>query len=130
MTEVDLLCIACVHNRKNKTLAALRSILNQNLCSRLSMKIVILDDGSVDGTALAVKKIFPTVDIIYGDGNHFWAGGMRYLFDYLKIHFKFKYLIVFNDDIVLSKNALTSLISTSSQLQSDNITPHIVTGAF
>ena len=130
MKEVDLLFIACVHNRKKKTLAALKSIFEQNICSKFSIQIVILDDGSIDQTALAVKKFFPKVDLLTGDGSYFWAGGMRYLFSYIQKRYNFRYLVVFNDDIVLEENALISLINTSTKLRKKNIFPHVVTGTF
>ena len=130
MIEVDLLFITCVYNRKSKTLAALKCIFDQKFPSNISKKVVILDDGSSDNTEASVKKIFPKVEVIKGDGNLFWAGGMRYLYNYVKERYLFKFLILFNDDIYLNEGAITSLINTSQNLYKEKINHHIVTGTF
>ena len=63
--------ITC-HNRKEKTLVCLKSLFQiiQNI------DVFLTDDGSTDGTSEAVKKIYPQVNIIQGDGNLFWSRGM------------------------------------------------------
>ncbi len=44
--------------------------------------VVMVDDGSTDGTAAAVRADFPEVTVLTGDGNLFWSGaialGMRH----------------------------------------------------
>ena len=69
-----------VHNRKEKTLRCLSS-LEETLASwreRFELKVFLTDDGCTDGTAEAVRRkewSFP-VEILQGDGNLFWNGGM------------------------------------------------------
>jgi GT2 family glycosyltransferase len=43
----------------------------------ISLSVYLTDDGSTDGTALAVREEFPEVNILQGTGVLFWAGGMR-----------------------------------------------------
>ena len=60
------------HNRKEKTLACLKSLYR----IMLEVDVYLTDDGCTDGTAEAVKSIFPMVHVIQGDGTLFWNRGM------------------------------------------------------
>jgi len=66
-------------NRKQFTIKCLESVelaLKQQII-KASYSIYLTDDGSSDGTAAAVSKLFPKVIILKGNGNLFWAGGMK-----------------------------------------------------
>ena len=72
MTSIGVV-ITC-YNRKEKTLASLKKLINQEDVDSLDINIYLVDDGSTDGTSEAVKKNFPQVNIIKGDGTLFWNG--------------------------------------------------------
>ncbi len=63
-----------VYNRREITLQALRS-LRRIKCRNLDVHIIIVDDGSCDGTSEAIKKEFPEVQIVKGDGTLHYAAG-------------------------------------------------------
>ena len=61
-------------------------------------------------TAEEVKKNFPGINVIEGNGNLYWAGGMRLAWkEALKEHFDFYFLL--NDDTTLYPNAINLLIA-------------------
>ena len=69
--------IAC-HNRRDVTLECLSGLFAATRAlEAVEVAVYLVDDGSSDGTAQAVKKTFPSVHVIDGDGTLYWAKGMR-----------------------------------------------------
>ena len=64
-----------VHNRLKKTITCLKSLEKQNIYKNL--RIIIVNDGSNDGTKEHITKNFPQVNIINGDGSLFWGGAIN-----------------------------------------------------
>ena len=64
---------------------------------------VILDDNSSDGTREMLKKMRDDgtyqIDLIEGDGNNFWNGGMHKAIEHIKkTHMDYDYYMLMNDD--------------------------------
>jgi GT2 family glycosyltransferase len=97
-----------VHNRKAITLQCLETLKNNGVLDKYN--IVIVDDGSTDGTSQAITKQYPDVIILYGDGNLWWTGaikkGMEYAYEKGG-----DYFIWLNDDCYPEKNTIEKLIS-------------------
>lgn len=126
-----IVTLATCHNRCRKTLNALADLHSQVLPASVSVEHVLVDDGSTDGTAQAVEKRFPDVEIISGTGDLFWAGGMRLGWEELVKHKEFDYLFAYNDDVRLEKSALARLLKTSSMYTVDGgVRKHAIIGAF
>ena len=103
--------VAPVHNRRETTLQALRSLSHTDL-SGLEVKIFIVDDGSTDGTADAIKANFPEVEILNGDGSlHYAAGTNRGVVRALG--WGADYIVTMNDDAVFHESFLQRLVSTA-----------------
>ena len=84
-----------VHNRKNITEKFIKCLVNQTY---QDFKLILVDDGSTDGTDKMVLRYLPNSEIIYGDGNLWWAGGLQKGYDWLKCQ------KIDNNDIVLIIN--------------------------
>ena len=69
--EANIAVLLTVHDRKNKTLRCLENLYKQVLPNYLRLDIYLTDDGCTDGTPEAIKRQFPKVHIIKGDGNLF-----------------------------------------------------------
>ncbi len=98
------------HNRKDKTLDCLTSLFHCELPDSYSLDVFLVDDGSIDGTAEEVKKIFPIVNIIQGNGNLYWNQGMRLAWNNARETKYFDFYLWLNDDTLLAENAIVELI--------------------
>lgn len=77
------------HNRREITLRCLRRLVFSDKCKVLNdggLDVFVVDDGSIDGTSEAVRELSGSVrndwdrgkiHLIEGDGNLYWARGMR-----------------------------------------------------
>lgn len=107
----SLITLATCHNRRPLTLAALADLHAQSGLDQVSVAHVLVDDGSSDGTASAVRQTFPDVAIVPGTGQLYWAGGMCWGWEQAVCQRRFDYLFVYNDDIRLQPEALASLLA-------------------
>jgi len=120
-----IVALAVFYNRKELTLKSLKSVFDQVLPAGVSLEVVMVDDGSSDGTTEAIKKEFPAVSILTGNGELYWNQGMIFGWNAIKNR-AFDYLMPFNDDIVLNNNAVQELL-TCIEFENGNNT--IVSGA-
>ena len=75
------------------------------------MSVYLTDDGSSDGTAEAVAKEFPNVTILTGNGELYWAGGMRNSWNEAKKKDYGAYLLL-NDDTNLVEDIFDKIYET------------------
>lgn len=116
-------CIAiilAVHNRKKLTLECLWNIKKQKLSDDHVVDIYVTDDGCTDGTSEEIKKIFPDVHIIKGDGTLFWNRGMKMAWEIASLTNPDYYLWL-NDDTKLLDDALNRLLFFANQRSNESI---------
>lgn len=105
--------VAPVHNRREITLQCLRS-LSKIESGGLNVHIVIVDDGSTDGTADAIKAEFPTVEVVAGDGNLWFTEGTNVGVRAALEHDP-KYILTINDDSVFDADFLRCMVDTAEK---------------
>ncbi|HKO81293.1 MAG TPA: glycosyltransferase family 2 protein [Chitinophagaceae bacterium] len=105
------------YNRREKTLTCLKNIMEQEPVPGLKLEIYLVDDNSSDGTTEAVRSHYPSVNVIKGSGQLFWAGGMRTAWrEALKEKEKFEYYLLVNDDTFLYKDAFKKLFADKQRV--------------
>lgn len=107
------------HNRREKTVSCLQSlkhvleIYNEAKDNIIKVEIFLTDDGCTDGTAEAARAIYPDENVLHilkGDGNLFWAGGMRFCWgEALKRRDEWDQYLLLNDDTDLMTNVFDEL---------------------
>ncbi len=95
-----------VHNRKYLTNKCLNSLQRQTY---KNFNIIVIDDGSTDGTSKMIQNDFPGVILLHGDGNLWWTGatnmGCRYA-----IENGAKYILTLNDDVIVKHDYIEKMI--------------------
>jgi GT2 family glycosyltransferase len=97
-------------NRREKSLTCLGSLLS----IVPDCDIYLVDDGSTDNTAEAIKAQFPQVKVIAGDGNLFWNRGMCLAWKEAAKK-DYDYYLWLNDDVVLYDGFLQELLECQSE---------------
>src|SRR6476620_8947755 len=97
--DLKVAVIMTVHNRREKTLACLRSVAASRSPS-VDYQVFIVDDGSTDGTSQAVQTEFPAASVIGADGDLYWAAGMALAESAAREH-AWDVLLWLNDDVEL-----------------------------
>ncbi|MEI7819675.1 MAG: glycosyltransferase family 2 protein [Verrucomicrobiota bacterium] len=107
-----------VHNRREITLGCLA-------CLRAAgdldwANVVVVDDGSTDGTADAIREKFPEVILLKGDGNLWWTGGIV-LGMKEAVRLKAEVIVWLNDDCHPRPGAMGALVSHTLQAGSISV---------
>ncbi|MDJ0687738.1 MAG: glycosyltransferase family 2 protein [Xenococcaceae cyanobacterium MO_188.B32] len=99
-----------VHNRKDITLKCLEHLDKSGDLQKYH--VVVVNDGSTDGTTKAIHSLYPNVTVLLGDGNLWWTGaikkGMEYAYEQGA-----EYFIWLNDDCLVSDRAIRDLVNFS-----------------
>lgn len=111
--EIKIAVIVPVHNRRNLTLKCLEKLKDIER-NGFEVAVVVIDDGSTDGTDEAVHECYPDVVVLKGDGNLWWSGavnkGVAYAMDN-----GCDFVLTLNDDIDFKKDFLQVLFDTSKK---------------
>jgi len=108
MTRFPLVYVLIpVHNRRAITLTCLNTLQHNGDLDLY--QIVVIDDGSTDGTAAAIRTAFPTVTVLLGDGQLWWTGAIAKGMEYAYRHGA-DYFIWLNDDTLCLPSALSQLV--------------------
>lgn len=100
-----------VYNRREITLQGLRSLARVDKTG-LDVRIFIVDDGSTDGTSDAIRKNFPDVVLIQGDGTLHYAAGTNRGIE-AALEWGAEFVATMNDDAVFHDQLLQRLIDTT-----------------
>lgn len=97
-----------VHNRKDVTVGCLKELRETQPWD--DMEVVVIDDGSTDGTSEAVEAEFPDVHLLHGNGSLWWGGSTRKGMQYALEH-EGEIIVWMNDDVRPDPGAVAKLAS-------------------
>lgn len=96
-------------NRKEDTIECVNSLLNLEYPD---YEIVVVDNGSTDGSAESFKKTFLDITVIENKKNLGYALGFNTGIEYA-LEQNVKYVLILNNDTVINKNALKELVKVA-----------------
>ena len=98
-----------VYNRISYTRKCLECLGRQTW---KTLKVIVVDDGSIDGTSHMIRENFPKVKLFTGDGNLWWTGainvGIRYALQQMK---EGDFILTLNDDLEVDDDYVEQLVS-------------------
>jgi GT2 family glycosyltransferase len=80
--------------------------------SGIDLRVFVVDDASSDGTADAVRREFPDVEVVEGDGSLHYAGGTNLGIEAAR-SFNPDFYLMMNDDAVFHEQFLRRMILTA-----------------
>lgn len=109
-----------VFNRKDKTLKCLGNLYEQLPIDGYKLDVYLTNDGCTDGTPETIKKEYPKVKIINGDGSLYWNRGM-YIAWQEAAKEDYDFYLWLNDDTLLFNDALSILLHNSTLKRHESI---------
>lgn len=114
----ELTIVVLNYNGREDTLACLRSL------SHVDAKLILVDNGSHDGTAEAVKSGFPTVEVLQTGANLGYAGGMNTGLRHA-LQAESPYICVLNNDTVALPDTFDFLLQDCRAEPDRAVSPRI-----
>jgi GT2 family glycosyltransferase len=98
-----------VHNRRHQTKKFIECLKAQTY---QNYHLILIDDGSTDGTAEMVQAIIPSATVLKGFGNWWWAGSLQQGINWLKNHSvnSSDLILMINDDVIFGPEFLNTAI--------------------
>lgn len=99
-----------VFNRRHFTYACLKQLEKQTYTK---VEVVVVDDGSSDGTSQMIDQKFPSVTLIKGDGRLWWLGAINLALQHIMTKSNESDLVIFlNDDLIFKESLIEVLVRT------------------
>lgn len=113
-----------VHNKLDYTkrcVELLNRLISESNPKNSQIHIVIIDDGSTDGTEDWLRQNHPEVTLLKGDGNLWWSGGVNVGARYVIEENKADYILLWNNDIAPDEDYFKELDKLIPNLDADTI---------
>ncbi len=112
--------VTAVHNRYKITESFIKDLKNQTY---KNIHLILVDDGSTDGTDKMVLNEMQDATILYGDGNLWWGGAMHKAYRYIKENvIDNDFVLIMNDDTNFEKDFLRIGVDLLKQNENSLIT--------
>jgi len=94
-------------DKKNDTLDCLESVFQMDYSP---FEVVIVDNGSTDGSPEAIAELFPQVHLIRKNKNFGAPGGRNIGMNYIQENFNHPFILILDNDTIVDKHYLRYLV--------------------
>lgn len=115
------------HNRASKTAACLKSLRSAAKPAAACVQVVVVDAASTDGTADAVRQVWPGANVVAAPSDVYWGTGMRIASRHAGNDGPWKLWL--NDDVLLHEHALSALLDAAEDYAATTGDLPVVVGA-
>ncbi len=95
--------IVHVRNRLKTTLRFLQTVDALEIPDGMELDVLVIDDGSTDGTAEAIRREHPRMILDEQDGSLYWSGAIQRGLEIARSG-DYAFVWLLNDDIELEKD--------------------------
>jgi len=108
----SVVVIVLNHNKKDDLLECLRSVRKSSGENR---EVVVVDNGSTDGSATAVSETFPEVHLVQSPRNLGAPGGRNLGIDYISRNIRCRYVLFLDNDAMIHERCMGELTAALDQ---------------
>ncbi len=102
------------HNNKPEVLEVLACVDRQR---NVDLDVLLVDDGSTDGTSEEVRRRFPRVKVLEGDGRLWWTGAnVLGVTDIMERAQREDFVLLLNNDVSIDEEYVAALVACSKRL--------------
>ena len=113
MTLRKIEIVTPVHNRLEETMLCMSSI-GRSETTGIRLHVIIVDDGSTDGTAEAVRAKYPDTQMIRGSGNLWYTAGTNRGIA-AALERDPDYVLAINNDQIFDENCIQLLVACAEK---------------
>lgn len=120
----ELAILIPVFNKLNLTIKCIESLIpliDSGKLKNYRAYIVVIDDGSTDGTSDWIIQRYPELTLLKGDGNLWWSGGINLGARYVRENRNSDYLLLWNNDILPDPEYFSNLDELIHGIREDMI---------
>jgi GT2 family glycosyltransferase len=117
---MNLSIIIPTFNRREHLKILLNQLKAQKLSFAIKVEVVVVLDGSSDGTLEMLQQEFPKVHIVEGDGNWWYTKSMNEGFKYAESLLP-DFVLTLNDDIEVNPDYISKLLLAYNSVEEGSI---------
>jgi GT2 family glycosyltransferase len=122
VSEPSVALIIPSYNNKNDLCECIESIKQSNY---VNYKIIVIDDGSIDGTSETISEKYPEVILLRGDGNLWSTASINWGIK-KSIEIKCDCIIILDNDLVIAPDFIKVLVDSIIENGKSIIVPKVL----